>query len=478
MIAQPHPRLRSVFRSCAQWIAATTALACTLLVLVRLSGASFAGDVVLASVQLGTSLVLVVSAAALWLAVDQGRVRCRVAAQLGAAFVTTVGLVLLGDFFIQRNAAASLPLVGSTVGSLWTLIAGRMAPNTALSFVLLGVALLSLDVETRRGHRPAQFFALATAVISLLAVIGYVYGLAPFYRIASAAAMPRHVAVTFLALSAGILFARPEGGLMRVVASETSGGLLVRWLPAAVFGVPLLFGWLTLAGQRAGFYTLDFGISVFVILNTVFFSILTLWTALSLDRADLRRSRAEDELRVRASQQAGVAELSQRALSGTDLTTLMREAVTLVAGTLDAHRCELLETAGDNQTLVLRAGIGWKPGDIGRAVADGSSQQLHRYTLTCREPVIVIDLRSDSRFGGPGPTRLDDVVSGLSVIIHGRTGPFGVLAAYTGEQRIFTKDDILFLQTVAAVLGTAVDRERADEALRLSEEKFASAFRS
>ena len=95
--------------------------------------------------------------------------------------------------------------------------------------------------------------------------------------------MPLSAAICFLALSAGTLCARPERGLMRIVASETSGGFLIRWLPAAVFGVPLLFGWLTMAGQRAGFYSLEFGISVFVILNTVFFSMLVLWTATSLD---------------------------------------------------------------------------------------------------------------------------------------------------------------------------------------------------
>ena len=70
-------------------------------------------------------------------------------------------------------------------------------------------------------------------------------------------------------------------------------------------------------GNGPGSTRSEFGISVFVILNTVLFSILVLWTASSLDRADRRRNVAEKELRVRALQQAAVADLSQRALVGT-----------------------------------------------------------------------------------------------------------------------------------------------------------------
>ncbi len=62
----------------------------------------------------------------------------------------------------------------------------RMAPSTALNFLLIGSALLLLDKRTRRGHYwPAQYPILAVGVASLLSLVGYVYGVGSFYGIGS-----------------------------------------------------------------------------------------------------------------------------------------------------------------------------------------------------------------------------------------------------------------------------------------------------
>ncbi len=149
----------------------------------------------------------------------------------------------------------------------------------------------------------------------------------------------------------------------------------------------------------------------------------------------------------------------------------------MVVDTLGVDFSELLELSADGRQLLRAAEAGWDA-SIGEAASTTSQHAMPGYTFAGRQPVIVDDLKTDSRFSEPLPTRLATVVSALSVIVHGRTGPSGVLAAYSQTQRQFSKDDILFLQTMAAVLATADDRQRADEALRSSEEKFASAFRS
>jgi len=87
----------------------------------------------------------------------------------------------------------------------------RMAPNTALCFLLAGAAVLVLDVETRRGRRPAQFLALATGAIALQALLGYVYGALFLIAAASFIPMAFNTAAAFLLFSAGVLAARPVG---------------------------------------------------------------------------------------------------------------------------------------------------------------------------------------------------------------------------------------------------------------------------
>ena len=127
-------------------------------------------------------------------------------------------------------------------------IPNRMAPNTALNFFSLGLALLLLDRQTRRGRWPAQYLILATTVLSFLAIIGYAYGAKSFYGVASFIPMALHTALTFLVLSIGLLFVRPDRGLIAIITSDNTGGIVARrLLPAAIF-VPVF--WLFIRGQQ------------------------------------------------------------------------------------------------------------------------------------------------------------------------------------------------------------------------------------
>ena len=179
----------------------------------------------------------------------------------------------------------------------------------------------------------------------------------------------------------------------------------------------------------------------------------------------------ERELKVRIRQQATVEKLGQQALFGGDLATLMNETVTLVSQTLEVEYCKILELLPDGKSLLLRAGVGWKNGLVGQAIVDSGSDSQAGYTLLSREPVIVENLPTESRFSGPPLLVEHGVVSGLSVIIRGRERPFGVLGGHTTRQVTFTQDDVNFLQSAANVLAAAIERKQTEEQLRRSEEE-------
>ncbi|HEY8182664.1 MAG TPA: hypothetical protein VII32_10510, partial [Thermoanaerobaculia bacterium] len=84
----------------------------------------------------------------------------------------------------------------------------RMAPNTALNFLLLGIALMNIDRRLQRWW-PSQFLTIAAAMSSVLALMGYAYGVKSFYGIGTYIPMALHTAGTFLVVSIGILCARP-----------------------------------------------------------------------------------------------------------------------------------------------------------------------------------------------------------------------------------------------------------------------------
>ncbi len=172
------------------------------------------------------------------------------------------------------------------------------------------------------------------------------------------------------------------------------------------------------------------------------------------------RKQAEEQIKTRARQQEIVANLGQLALKDTDLNALMDKAVTYVAKTLGVELCKVLELLPDGKALRLTAGVGWKDGLVGQAMVGAGKDSQAGFTLLSEKPVIVEDFRKETRFAGPALLREHGVVSGMSVIIHGRTRPFGILGVHSCRQHVFTKDDISFIQSVANMLGQVIERKK------------------
>jgi PAS domain S-box-containing protein len=186
------------------------------------------------------------------------------------------------------------------------------------------------------------------------------------------------------------------------------------------------------------------------------------------------RKRVADELSRRQLQQEALAGLGLAALEGGDLQVLLDEASHIVADTLGIPLACILELLPDDQTLLFRSGVGWEPGLVGEYRVGRGVPSLSAYTLQVGEPVVVKDLRSEPRFP-PSPNLVrHGVVSGVGTVIYGGRKPYGVLEALAAKERPFTRDDVRFLQGIAATLGLAIERDRAQTALREAEEKYRS----
>lgn len=173
------------------------------------------------------------------------------------------------------------------------------------------------------------------------------------------------------------------------------------------------------------------------------------------------RVRAERESRQRARQQATVAELGRIAWAFQgDLDGFLDRVVEAVAETLDADFCKVLELLPGGERLLLKAGIGWDAGWVDQGTVGTGMDSQAGYTLRSEEPVLVDDLRTETRFHGPDLLIDHGVVSGISVLIHTEDGPYGVLGVHTRQHRPFSEDDAHFVQAVANLVGEAIQRHR------------------
>jgi len=182
-----------------------------------------------------------------------------------------------------------------------------------------------------------------------------------------------------------------------------------------------------------------------------------------------RIEQAERTLSVRARQREVVAELAYQTLVGVELDTLMNTTVVLAAKVLEIECCQILEFLPDQNGFLLRAGMGWNAGLVGNARMGASVHSQVGYTAAANEPVVVENMDRETRFNSPPLHQEHGIRSGISVALLGKDQTFGVLGAHSTQQRIYTTDEIRFLQTVANTLAEAIERKQLE--ITLQEER-------
>ncbi len=223
--------------------------------------------------------------------------RSRLIAQTTAAVVLLIGTLTLIQYGFQLNLGIDQLIFKEAVTAVATASPGRMAPNTALSFSLIGIALLMV-VLPRKNHIIAHTLSIIVFLIAYLGLLGYLYGNAYFYQYGSSfTAMAVHTAIAFILLTTSLVFSAPKRGITALLTMNNAGGILARRLALAAVLIPPSVCWLILLGYRHQIYTAELGISLLGILNVIVFSVLIWGNARSLGIIDRQRHEAEIALK-------------------------------------------------------------------------------------------------------------------------------------------------------------------------------------
>lgn len=186
------------------------------------------------------------------------------------------------------------------------------------------------------------------------------------------------------------------------------------------------------------------------------------------DESERRRDTAL--LGARTAQQAALAELGLRALGAGALQDLFQHASALVARMLNAEFSQVLKLIDEQQGLQLVAGVGWRAGteDATQVRLDRESQA--GFALATDRSVVVHDWRTETRFSAAPLLSAHGVISGVSVVIHGRdrpwgSEPWGIVGAHSRLGCAFSAEDVNFLESVANTLALAIERRETEEEL-------------
>ena len=171
------------------------------------------------------------------------------------------------------------------------------------------------------------------------------------------------------------------------------------------------------------------------------------------------------ELRVRVRQGELISEFSRLALSGADIDALLDAAARLAAEGLGAPLAKVMQHEPGEDSLLVRAGVGWRPGVVGHARLGADLESPAGYALKTGAPVISNHLDTEDRFRTPALMVEHGARRAVNVVVRGQREPFGVLEVDSRDPAHFSRRDVVFLEALAGVLGLAVDRE-ADAAQR------------
>jgi PAS domain S-box-containing protein len=259
--------------------------------------------------KVNTALSFLCLGVGLWLAQDDKRQRSR---RILGCFVIIIAGFTLAEYAFHTSFGIDQLLFRDTRTPSLSAYPGRMAIATATCFMLLGLAVALLG--TKRAVAVQRSLVAVGFALALVALCGYLYGVHSLYSITAYSTVAVHTAAGFLVACLAYFLARPEEGILSIAASDTNSGLLLRALIPAVIVVPIMIGWLRLAGQRANLYDTSFGVALQVIGSIGCLTALSLVIARSMNRLEWERSRAE-EARFR---HAAVVESSEDAIaSGT-----------------------------------------------------------------------------------------------------------------------------------------------------------------
>jgi len=171
-------------------------------------------------------------------------------------------------------------------------------------------------------------------------------------------------------------------------------------------------------------------------------------------------------LKQRIRQQEILAELGVVALQGKPFLELLNETARLTAEGMNAEFCKVLEYMPTGNRLLVRAGVGWHDGIVGRATVGADLESPSGFALRTGKPVISNHLENEQRFRTPGLLVQHGIRRAMNVILQGDGSPYGVLEVDSRSEGEFSQNDIAFLQGAANILGMAIEQQQYQRKLQ------------
>ena len=353
----------------------------------------------------------------------------------------------------------------------------RPTISSSLCLAVLGGALLLLNVRRSGGFRPTEALTLLAVVISVLSLVAYLYGVDPFVGTFEYAPMSIHTALSFMLLGLGVLLARSDSGVLRILGDRTTGGVIARRLLPLTIMIPFGLGLARLAGQEAGYYPTEFGTAAFVVAVIIIFFGAIWIVARRLRDSENEKTSAEQNLQRRTRFLQLLGDIGVSANESSSVQHAVQLAVDTICEQLgwsvghaylqdadghlastdiwhlpDPERFEEFRALTDSDGFNIRGGIGGLVLDSGR-------------------PEWVTGFARRSEFGRAATAEAAGLISALAFPVRIRSEVVGILEFFS-EQEEAPDELVLDIMTgIGSQLARVIERSQAEAQLQAANAK-------
>ncbi len=161
--------------------------------------------------------------------------------------------------------------------------------------------------------------------------------------------------------------------------------------------------------------------------------------------------------------QSVLARIGALAVSGVGVQDIMNEAVRLTVDALNVDLCKILIPRESDEHLYLMAGVGWRQDLLGSLTVEGGTHSQAGFAIRERRPVVVRDMREETRFTPSKLLTEHGGISGMSVPMMVEDRVYGVMGAHCKRPREFSDKELEFLCSVGNTIATVLQRWRRQE---------------
>jgi signal transduction histidine kinase len=223
--------------------------------------------------------------------------RLEAVSKASGLFAFLFGLATLLEYILHMDFGIDRIFMASKLG-VWTarnVFTGRIAPNSALAFCLLGSSFL-VPVARLGRTTVSELLTVPVLWISFLSVVGYAYGAESLYGISYYSTMALQTAFCLGLLSVAMLVKNSDTGIVELLLADDEGGMAARRLLLATVIILPVMGWIGLWAQWRGWFDIQFGTAILIIVTVMVFSFVIFQIAFTLHDLTRKRTLAEESL--------------------------------------------------------------------------------------------------------------------------------------------------------------------------------------